>query len=117
MADNPYMVSAQPNYAAPLVNFFGGQGGQQNQQQNQQQNRQAQPQAGGGMPGQPQPQGQQQQGQQQQGQQQQGFAQLLARLFGGQQQQGQQYQPSGPMNLNPGAQPPQIGPNGPQGLY
>jgi len=97
MEGNPYQVVGSPSYAAPLVNFFGGQRPQQPQP--------GQPQQG--QPGQPNP------------QQQASMAARLAQLFGIRpgQQQGQPgaYQPPGPMNLQPNAM---IPPNAnPTGLY
>jgi hypothetical protein len=106
MADNPYLVAPAPSYAAPIVNFFGGQNRPQPGQQQQQQNR---PQ--GAMP--------------QQNQAQQGptgappWAQGLARWLGLGGQQGAMqpgtYQPNGPLNIQPGAA---IPPNAnPVGIY
>ena len=43
MADNPFVVVGSPNYAGPLVNWFGGV--QKNQQQGRQQQQPSAPQA------------------------------------------------------------------------
>jgi hypothetical protein len=89
MADqNPYSVGAQPNYAAPLLDFMGPANALKQKQQ--QQNPQQQP--GQPLNINPQPaNGAPNAGQQGMPS---GLAQVLQRMFG--QQQPQQYQPNGP---------------------
>lgn len=106
-----YMVGQTPNYSAPLVNFFGKSGGQQGSQQNaQQQQGQQNPQAGNPGGGQSATNGTAAKPQT--------FAQYLQSLFASRPTTPQQtYQPNGPMNIDPNATVPGIGPGGPSGIY